>query len=67
VREDGPSDAAVLAPKLGSPRGVVLGNGLNPRYSRIDPASMAECALDEAMRNVVAAGGDPDRTAIHDN
>ena len=67
VREDGPSDAAVLAPKLGSRRGVVLANGLNPRYSRIDPAAMAECALDEAMRNVVAAGGDPDTTVILDN
>ncbi|MFY9341421.1 MAG: phosphoribosylformylglycinamidine synthase subunit PurS, partial [Planctomycetota bacterium] len=52
VHNDGPSDAAVLAPKLGSRRGLVLGNGLNPRYSRIDPAAMAECALDEAMRNV---------------
>jgi phosphoribosylformylglycinamidine synthase len=67
VRNDGPADAAVLAPKLGSRRGVVLGNGLNPRYSRIDPAAMAECALDEAMRNIVAAGGDPDYTAVLDN
>lgn len=67
VREDGPADAAVLAPKLGSMRGVVLSNGLNPRYSKIDPASMAECALDEAMRNSVAAGGDPDYTVILDN
>lgn len=67
VRNDGPADAAVLAPKLGSRRGVVLSNGLNPRYSRIDPAAMAECALDEAMRNLVAAGGDPDHTAVLDN
>jgi phosphoribosylformylglycinamidine synthase len=67
VHEDGPSDAAVLAPKLGSKRGVVLSNGLNPRYSRIDPAAMAECALDEAMRNLVAAGGDPEYTAVLDN
>ncbi|MCA8966012.1 MAG: phosphoribosylformylglycinamidine synthase subunit PurL [Planctomycetes bacterium] len=67
VREDGPSDAAVLAPKLGSRRGVVLANGLNPRYSHIDPAAMAECSLDEAMRNLVAAGGDPDYTAVLDN
>jgi phosphoribosylformylglycinamidine synthase len=45
----------------------VLANGLNPRYSRIDPAAMAECALDEAMRNIVAVGGDPEFTAILDN
>jgi len=67
VREDGPADAAVVAPKLDSRRGIVLSNGLNPRYSRIDPAAMAECALDEAMRNLVATGGDPDYTAILDN
>jgi phosphoribosylformylglycinamidine (FGAM) synthase-like enzyme len=28
---------------------------------------MAECALDEAMRNVVATGGDPEFTAVLDN
>jgi phosphoribosylformylglycinamidine synthase len=67
VREDGPADAAVLAPKLGSRRGIVLASGLNPRYSRIDPAAMAECAIDEALRNVVAVGGDPEFTAILDN
>ncbi len=67
VRDNGPSDAAVLAPKLGSRRGIVLANGLNPRYSRIDPAAMAECAIDEALRNIVAAGGDPDYTAVLDN
>ena len=65
--QDGPADAAVLAPKLGSQRGITLANGLNPRYSRIDPAAMAECALDEAMRNTVAVGGDPEFTAILDN
>ena len=37
VREDGPADAAVLAPKLGSRRGLVLACGLNPRYAHIDP------------------------------
>ncbi|MEO0479505.1 MAG: phosphoribosylformylglycinamidine synthase subunit PurL [Planctomycetota bacterium] len=63
----GPGDGSVLAPKLGSNRGVVLSSGLNPRYSRIDPAAMAECALDEAMRNIVAQGGDPEHTAILDN
>ncbi|MHC4077238.1 MAG: phosphoribosylformylglycinamidine synthase subunit PurL [Planctomycetota bacterium] len=67
TKRDGPADAAVLAPKLDSRRGIVLANGLNPRYGRIDPAAMAECALDEAMRNIVAAGGDPEYTAVLDN
>lgn len=67
IAHDGPGDGAVIAPKLGSTRGVVLSSGLNPRYSRIDPAAMAECALDEAMRNVVAQGGNPDHTAVLDN
>ncbi len=67
ARDDGPANAAVLAPKLGSRAGLVLGCGLNPRYSHIDPAAMAECALDEALRNTVAAGGDPERTAVLDN
>jgi phosphoribosylformylglycinamidine synthase len=67
VKRDGPSDGAVLAPLYGSRRGVVLGNGLNPQYGKLDPASLAECAIDEALRNVVAVGGDPDRTAILDN
>ena len=65
--QDGPTDAAVIAPKLGSKRGLVLANGLNPRYSKIDPAAMAECALDEAMRNITGSGGDPNYTAILDN
>ncbi|MBI5853428.1 MAG: phosphoribosylformylglycinamidine synthase subunit PurL [Planctomycetes bacterium] len=66
-RADGPGDGSVVAPKLGSSRGFVVSSGLNPRYSRIDPAAMAECAIDEAMRNVVACGGDPEFTAILDN
>ncbi|MFO1052449.1 MAG: phosphoribosylformylglycinamidine synthase subunit PurL [Planctomycetota bacterium] len=66
-RADGPADGSVIAPKLGSQRGFVVSSGLNPRYSRIDPAAMAECAIDEALRNIVACGGDPERTAILDN
>ncbi len=62
-----PGDAAVVAPKPDSPLGFAVATGLNPRYSRIDPASMAEAALDEAIRNVVARGGDPTRCVILDN
>ena len=44
-----------------------MANGINPKYSDIDPYAMAACAIDEALRNVVAVGGDPSRTAILDN
>jgi phosphoribosylformylglycinamidine synthase len=67
IAEDGPGDAAALAPCFGSRRGIVIGCGMNPRYGDLDPYRMALSAVDEAVRNVVAAGGDPDRTAILDN
>lgn len=67
VKNDGPSDAAVLLPVLGSWAGLAIGNGINPRYGDIDPYWMAAAAIDEAVRNVVAVGADPARTAILDN
>ena len=67
VRNDGPSDAAVVMPLLGSWMGFAVGNGLNPRYADLDPYAGAAAAIDEALRNVVAVGGDPSRTAILDN
>ncbi|MDJ0522155.1 MAG: phosphoribosylformylglycinamidine synthase subunit PurL [Planctomycetota bacterium] len=65
--EQGPADAAVVAPKLGSNRGIVLSNGINPAYGDIDPYAMAMAAVDEAMRNAVAVGADPARIAVLDN
>ena len=64
---DGPSDAAVLRPVPGSSRGVVVGCGIVPRYSDLDTYNMAACAIDEALRNVVATGARPDRVAGLDN
>jgi phosphoribosylformylglycinamidine synthase subunit PurSL len=61
----GPSDAAVVRPKLGSAAGVVIGCGLAPQIE--DPYEMAIAAIDEAVRNVVAVGADPDRMALLDN
>lgn len=66
-REDGPGDAAVVAPVLGSFRGLAVGCGLNPRYGDLDPYAMAAAAIDEAVRNVVAVGADPHRIALLDN
>ncbi len=67
VEEDGPGDGVAFAPRFGSRRGIVIGCGLNPRHGDLDPYRMALSAVDEAVRNVVAAGGDPERTAILDN
>ncbi|MGQ9509770.1 MAG: phosphoribosylformylglycinamidine synthase subunit PurL [Thermodesulfobacteriota bacterium] len=64
---DGPSDAAVIRPILTSMEGVVVSNGICPRYSDIDTYHMVACAIDEAIRNNVAVGGDPDRIAGLDN
>ncbi|MFO0972177.1 MAG: AIR synthase-related protein [Phycisphaerae bacterium] len=63
----GPSDAAVIRPRLDSPRGLAIGCGICPHRSDDDPYWMAWAAVDEALRNVVCVGGDPDRTAILDN
>ncbi len=65
--DDGPGDAAVVQPVPGSTRGLAVACGLNPRYGLLDPAAMAGCAIDEAVRNCVAVGADPDRIAILDN
>ncbi|MBX9583584.1 MAG: phosphoribosylformylglycinamidine synthase [Gemmataceae bacterium] len=67
VADDGPSDAAVVTPVLGSFAGVAIGCGINPRYADLDPYAAAAAAIDEAVRNVVAVGADPKRIAILDN
>jgi len=64
---DGPSDAGVIRPVLESLQGVVVSNGIAPRYSDIDTYHMTACALDEGLRNYVCAGGNPDRWACLDN
>ena len=63
----GPSDAAVIRPRLDSDRGIAVGCGLAPDLYDEDPYWMAVAAIDEALRNVVCVGGDPARTAILDN
>jgi phosphoribosylformylglycinamidine synthase len=66
--DSGPSDACVLKPiQTTSGAAIVLSNGLNPEYGKYDPYAMAHCAVDEAVRNAVAVGADPDRLAILDN
>jgi phosphoribosylformylglycinamidine synthase subunit PurSL len=64
---DGPSDAAVVRPILSSYEGLAVSNGICPRYSDIDSYCMVACAVDEAVRNNVAVGADPDRIVALDN
>ena len=68
VEADAPSDAAILKP-IGTrgTKGIVLSNGINPEYGKQDPYRMAQAAIDEAIRNAVAVGADPEHIAILDN
>ena len=67
VLQDGPGDASVILPVRGSTRGLAIACGINPRYGRLDPYAMAGLVIDEAVRNCVAVGADPDRIALLDN
>nr|WP_290666213.1 phosphoribosylformylglycinamidine synthase subunit PurL [Ardenticatena sp.] len=78
VADHGPSDGAVIVP-LGTYhpaeaadttrplRGLALSVGICPQYGELDPYAMAWAAIDEAVRNAVAIGADPDHLAILDN
>ena len=66
-RYDVPSDASVLLAGHGGLEGIVLAEGVNPFYSDIDTYWMAASVVDEAVRRVVAAGGDLDYLAGLDN
>lgn len=73
---NGPGDAAVVVPldvlEAAEPSakltmGVALSVGLNPQAGKLNPETMAWLAVDEAVRNAVAVGGNPDYLAILDN
>ena len=67
VKQDGPSDAAVLRPVLTDEKGIVLSHGICPKFSDYDCYWMMANALDEAIRNAVAVGANPDHMAGCDN
>ena len=67
VANDGPSDAAVIQPKLDSQRGLAISCGMNPLYGDLDPYWMALAGIDEAIRNLICVGGRADRIALLDN
>jgi phosphoribosylformylglycinamidine synthase subunit PurSL len=66
VHQDAPADGVVIADPRDT-HGFAVGIGVNPWYGLHDPEAMAHAAVDEAIRNVVAVGADPDRVALLDN
>ena len=68
ILRDGPSDGSVIKPLAGKGReAFVLSAGLNPEYGKLDPYEMTCLVMDEAIRNAVCCGADPDRIAVLDN
>ncbi|MFZ5428245.1 MAG: AIR synthase-related protein [Thermodesulfobacteriota bacterium] len=67
VERDGPADAAVMRPVLSRKEALVLSHGICPKYSDLDAYWMMAGAIDEAVRNAVAAGGDIAHMAGVDN
>ncbi|MFC1902458.1 phosphoribosylformylglycinamidine synthase subunit PurL [Chloroflexota bacterium] len=64
---DGPSDAAIIRPILDAEMGVIVSNGINPKYGEIDPYWMAASVIDEALRQIIAVGGSLHKVALLDN
>jgi phosphoribosylformylglycinamidine (FGAM) synthase-like enzyme len=62
-----PPDAAVLRPRLDGHRGLAVALALNPAYANIDTYHMAAVTIDEAVRRLVAVGGDLDHLGGVDN
>jgi len=67
IENDGPGDASICRPVLGSDKGVIVSNGFNPKYGLIDPYHMAASAIDEAIRQIIAVGGSLEKIALLDN
>ncbi len=65
-RRDGHADGVVIADPADT-HGLAIGIGVNPWFGELDPQRMAHAVVDEAIRNVVAVGADPDRIALLDN
>jgi phosphoribosylformylglycinamidine synthase subunit PurSL len=65
---DGPADGTVVVPPgTDGSRAVAVGIGVNALLGRLDAYAMAWHVIDEAIRNAVAAGADPDHLALLDN
>lgn len=65
-----PSDAGVIWMKPhggGADNALAIACGINPKVSKYDSYLMAEYAVDEAVRNAVCVGANPDEMVLVDN
>ena len=67
VERDIPSDGAVIRPVLSSNKGVAVSQAINPWFSKIDTYYMTVAVIDEAVRKIIALGGDPEQIGGIDN
>jgi phosphoribosylformylglycinamidine synthase len=67
VDRDVNSDAAVIRPVLDSLKGLAFSQALLPEYSAIDAYHMTTSSIDEAVRRVIAVGGNLDHIGGVDN
>ncbi len=67
LKNDIPADATVMMVEHGCREGVVMAEGINPRFSDIDTYWMAASVVDLAARRIVAAGGEIGAIAGLDN
>lgn len=68
--QQGASDAGVIELSVHGGEvnnGLAVSNGLCPQYSYFDTYLMSQKAVDEAVRNLIATGVDPDQIALVDN
>lgn len=67
VDRDTYSDAVVFRPVLDSLRGLAVTQTLNPIYSKIDAYHMTAYTIDEAVRRIIAVGGNLNHLGGVDN
>lgn len=61
------SDAVVIRPDFESKKAIAIASGINPKYSPIDTYHMTANAFDEAIRRIVAIGGNLKKIVLNDN
>ncbi len=62
---NGPS--SVTKPFPETEKAIVCSQAITAKYSILDTYHMAACAIDTAIRNIIATGGDLQHTALMDN